>query len=223
MTTDNITSVNNLNNNSVLYTDNTTARAQSAQTGKLFSTILQAKMNNATMSIASFNDINGTSGNDSGSLFGSSGSSSLFGGDGFGSVFGTSLLSGLFTNGLNGDLTADGTETSGSGINSNTMLMFIFLAMMMNNGNDNSGMGMMMTSLAGALNGRITGKSYMNSFNNQVANSFRGTSLTGSSFKATYVAPGTGSYPSNMSKACSPSIVSNVGSRNANLYRSVVA
>lgn len=205
--------------NNVLGVDNsinTNAYNRATSTssaGQLFSSIFQAKMNTATMSIGDFDSISTEDNSDifgSNSLYGTNSNSSLYG-TGSNSLFGTSSLYG--TNNLYG--TSNGLGTGSSSLNTDTILVFILAAMML--GGDSDGSQMMLTSLSQALTGGNNYRTYA-----QSNNTFNGLSLTGSAAKSTYVTPGTGSYPSSMGKACSPSVVNNVGNRSAAAYKSVI-
>lgn len=206
---------NNTNSNS--YDSNVKTAA-----GQVFSSVLQAKMNSSTMSIANFDNINDTT-NSSNSLFsnslngqrgglGTSGnslmSSSLMGlTGGLGGSTGTSLLGSL----------GGGTQSSSSGISGDTLVTLLFLMLAMNtSGGDGS--SAMLSSLTSAL----TGNSPYSSFSSNASSLYNGLSLEGSSYKSTPVTKGTGSYPSSMGYACSPSVVSNVGARSAALYNNVI-
>lgn len=180
-----------------------------SKAGQAFSTVLRAKMNSSTASIANFDNIGKTDSN-SNSLFDVGGGSS--------GSFGNSMNS--LTSGLGGLLGGDSTSESGSGIDSNTLVTFLFLMMAMNSGGGD-GSSAMLSSITSALTGNTnTNYNYLSGRN---ANSgFNGLTLTGSTYKTSPIAPGTGSYPSSMGKKCSPAIVSNVGSRNANLYNQVI-
>lgn len=204
---------NNTNTNS--YDSNVKTAA-----GQVFSSVLQAKMNSSTMSIANFDNINDKT-NSSNSLF----SNSLSGQSGALGSSGSSLLpsSLLGLGGLGGSTSTSlfGSPSGGtqsSGISGDTLVTLLFLMLAMNTSGEN-GSSAMLSSLTGAL----TGNTPYSSFSSNANNLYGGLSLAGSSsYKATPVARGTGSYPSSMGYACSPSVVSNVGARSAALYNNVI-
>lgn len=190
--TNNILGVNNINNPSGYN------RKIEAAAGQAFSSVLQSKMNASTMSIADFSNLDGGSTNSkNNNVFGSGGS-----------LYGSNMFSGLSGNSLG----------SGSGIGSETMLAFIMLAMALGSGGEGS--SAMLSSLTDAITGKNDYRT--SAYQNTLGGTYNGLSLTGSAYKSTYAAPGTGSYPSSMGKACSPSIVNNVGSRSPSAYNRVV-
>ena len=202
-----ITSVDNLLNQTGYINGTYT------QPGEHFSNVLRTKMNTEASSIATFKDDEDKK-NNSFSLTGSKNNSSLFGAGMTSGIMGdsyNSFFSNLFGSAVN--------DSSQGGIDSKAMLAMIFLTMAMNSA-DSGTSHVMMSSLSNALTDKYSYLSSAYKANQSKVN--RDMPLSNSTFKSTYVTPGTGSYPSSMGKPCSASIVSNVGSRSANAYRSVI-
>lgn len=185
---------------------------------EMFETVLKAKMNSATMSIADFENVNeDSSSTDLTSLYDSSSSSSLYDASTLsallgnnGDIYGTSLLP---------NLTGSSNVNSDSEISSETMLAMIILSLAMGD-SDSDASQIMFSSLSNALANK---NGYTSStYKGNSTSTFNGLSLTGSAYKTTHSIPGTGKYPSNMGQKCSPSIVNNVGNRSAKAYNNVI-